>query len=291
MKNKRHPKLRLSADIFLSVVEVFKKKGWEIPEDDAGYESRFNRLCDRLSRLDKQEQNLVVELTSRFIAIDGHEYLHLILALLDCLHKTESDVFLPISKYYILPLIAPDDMGKTKSSRFIWYYFKDEHVKFSSLFNGKKLVYCDVDKMAWIKGIKSSETVILVDDYIGSGETAVAAIKWLMDEYELNPKQIIVLSIAVQEQGIQHIDKQSHVRVYSYCHLNRGISDYYIGEKKESYTETMKKIEKALKVEKDYQFGYNKTEALISLIRTPNNTFPVFWKLQDSCGYAPFPRD
>lgn len=291
MKNKPPKKPSLSADIFLGIVEVFRQKGWEIPENDAGYESRFNRICDRLSRLDKQEQQLIVELTSRFVVIDGGEYLRLILELLDHLHTMKSEVFSPITKYFILPLIAPDDMGKMKSSRFIWYYFKDEHVKFSALFNGKPLVYCDVDKMSWVKSLKSNQMVILVDDYIGSGETATAAIKWLVDEYALKPEQITVLSIAAQEQGIQYINEYYHVQVYSYCYQKRGISDYYFGEKKEDYIRTMEKIEKRLKVEEEFQFGYNKTEALISLIRPPNNTFPVFWKPQNACGHAPFPRD
>jgi hypothetical protein len=53
----------------------------------------------------------------------------------------------------------------------------------------------------------------------------------------------------------------------------------------------MKKIEEKLNVEKKYLFGYKRSEALISLIRTPNNTFPVFWKTYQHNNIVPFSRD
>ena len=42
---------------------------------------------------------------------------------------------------------------------------------------------------------------------------------------------------------------------------------------------------------KDYvKFGYGQSEGLISLIRTPNNTFPIFWDGENNKN-APFERN
>ena len=55
----------------------------------------------------------------------------------------------------------------------------------------------------------------------------------------------------------------------------------------------MKKIENKIPKVSKYRMGYEKSEALISLMRTPNNTFPIFWKGIISKGIeidAPFQR-
>lgn len=283
--------LRLSASIFLNLVDVFKANGWEIPNGTSGMESRFNRFCERLSTLDVKEQQLVIELTRRFTDISGSEYLQLIIKLLNRIHDERNDMFLTASKFFILPLVAPEDFKRTKSSSFVWYYFRDERVKYNPLFVGKDLVYCDIEKASWINNLKTNEVVILVDDYVGSGETAVGAIKWIVDSFKINPKQIIILSIAAQELGIKHILHETAVTTLSYYQFKRGISDFYSGDQLEDYLVTMNGIENKLKVDSENRLGYNKSEALISLIRTPNNTFPVFWKSKNKSKPAPFPRD
>jgi hypothetical protein len=52
----------------------------------------------------------------------------------------------------------------------------------------------------------------------------------------------------------------------------------------------MEHIEKNLDIPDDYLFGYKKSEALVTMIRTPNNTFPVFWYNKKNEDNAPFPR-
>lgn len=283
--------LRLSASIFLNLIDVFKANGWEISNNTSGLESRFNRFCERLSILDTEEQQLVIELTRRFTDISGNEYLQLIIKLLNRIHDERKNVFSVAKKLFILPLVAPQDFNRTKSSSFVWYYFRDELVKYNPLFVGKSLVYCDIEKVSWISNLKTDEMVILVDDYVGSGETAVDAIKGLVDRFKTDPKQIVILSIAAQKIGIEHVLQETGVVTYSYYQFTRGISDFYSGDQRDDYLKTMNRIEDKLKVDSDYRLGYNKSEALISLIRTPNNTFPVFWKTKTKSKPAPFPRD
>lgn len=283
--------LRISASNFMKLVETFKQNGWEIPESDSENESRFNRFCKRLSILESEEQELIIDLTKNYMVINANEYLTHTLSLLNRLYKDGPEVFTKTTKFYVLPLIAPQDVKKTKSSQCMWYNFQDEHIKLNPIFKGKKLIYCDQTKFSWIQGIKENEKVILLDDYIGSGETAISAINWLSEQFGVHSNKMIVMSIAAQSLGLKQIAEKSDAEVFTYFERNRGISDTYEGDICDKNINTMLKIESKLKVEKEFELGYNKSEALISLIRTPNNTFPVFWKVNKKKEYAPFLRD
>ena len=40
----------------------------------------------------------------------------------------------------------------------------------------------------------------------------------------------------------------------------------------------MLRIEKMIPAGSFFSLGYNDSEALVTLLRTPDNTFPIFWK-------------
>lgn len=282
---------RLSAENFMKLVEVFTANEWEIPNEEAGMESRFNRFCERLCTLDAEEQRLVIELTQRFTAIGGAEYPQLILKLMNRLHSQKLPSFSEVEKVFILPLIAPEDRGRTKSSSVVWYHCREELIRYSPLLANKTVLCCDIGKASWIKNLKTNELVILVDDFVGSGETAVSAVNWLTDSLGADPKQIVILSIAALEMGIDHVRQETGVEVYAYYIFRKGISDYYSDDQRDGCLKIMAGIEDKLKVDSDFRLGYAQSEALISLIRTPNNTFPVFWKKKDKSSPAPFLRD
>lgn len=83
----------------MKLVEVFTANEWEIPNEEAGMESRFNRFCERLCTLDAEEQRLVIELTRRFTAIGGAEYPQLILKLMNRLHSQKLPVFQKLGRF------------------------------------------------------------------------------------------------------------------------------------------------------------------------------------------------
>ena len=187
--------------------------------------------------------------------------------------------------------MPPQDFKRIKSSTCVWYSFRSESIKYNPVFLEKDLIFCDITKASWVDNIKPNQAVILLDDYIGSGETAISAIEWFMKCHNVPSKQIVIISIAAQEIGIQQVQDKMGVAVFSSLHFERGISDYYVGEQLDTYTRIMTRIENKLNVADKDRFGYNQSEALISLIRTPNNTFPVFWKTYGKNKIVPFPRD
>lgn len=282
---------RLPANTFLNLMQVFKNHGWEIPDKDAGYENRFNRFCQRLSLLNADEQDLVIELTRNFTVISGNDYLQFLIGLLNRINEEQVELFKTTNKFFVFPLLAPKDFERTKSSNYVWYFFQSESIKYNPIFLEKDLIFCDITKASWIDNIKPNQTVILLDDYIGSGETAISAIEWFVKYHNVPSNQIVIISIAAQEIGIQQVQDKTGVTVFSYLHFKRGISDRYVGEQLDTYSRIMTHIEDKLKVAAKDRFGYNQSEALISLIRTPNNTFPVFWKSYGKNKIVPFPRD
>lgn len=282
---------QLPAKKFLDLVQVFRNQGWEIPAEGKGYESRFNRFCERLSILEPDEQDLVIELTKNFTVISGNDYLQLLIKLLEKIYIEQVELFKASKKFFVFPLLSPEDFQKIKSSNYVWYSFRSECIKYNPLFLEKDLIFCDITKASWVDKLKANETIILLDDYIGSGETAISAINWFVQCHNVPLKQIVIITIAAQEIGIQLVQDKTGVLVFSCRRFKRGISDQYTGEQLNSYTQIMTRIENKLKVIDEDRFGYNHSEALISLIRTPNNTFPVFWKSYGKNKIVPFPRD
>ncbi|NTW80056.1 MAG: hypothetical protein HGB32_07905 [Geobacteraceae bacterium] len=55
----------------------------------------------------------------------------------------------------------------------------------------------------------------------------------------------------------------------------------------------MMRLEEKLAIPAFYQLGYEQSEATATMMRTPDNTFPVFWYPEDKHGsksLAPMPR-
>ena len=289
MKNGRKD-YRLSSETFLALTNAFRENGWDIPDENAGLESRFNRFCERLSLFETSKQMVIIELTKRFTVINSTDYLRILISLLDRLSNTPDCSLASTKKAFIYPLISPNDFEKTKSSKFVWYMMREEQVQYHRLLLGKELIYCEINQASWAINAKSDEKILLVDDYIGSGETATSAICWFEREHGIVPSQIVILALAGQQTGISQLQALG-VDVYTFHSFERGISDYYEGNELTSNTIAMENIEKQIKVDSGYEFGYKRSEALISLIRTPNNTFPVFWKKIRKGNIAPFQRN
>lgn len=68
----------------------------------------------------------------------------------------------------------------------------------------------------------------------------------------------------------------------------KGISDSSRDVAKEILI--MEEIEKNIGVKEKFKFGYGRSEALVKMIHTPNNTFPIYWLSNNKNKYPPFPR-
>lgn len=283
----RKTEKKLNADTFLRLSDIFNNKSWEIEDDDLNQSSLFNRFCTVLSELTQEQQLLVLELTERFTRISSDQYKDHIRKILDQI-VNDSDINISnINNIHIAPLIAPEDFGKNKSSLFVQYSFQ-EQFHYNSHFANKSFRFSNglsVDS-SLINDEKS--ILFVVDDFIGSGETACSALNYLFEEKNISSDKVIVISIVALNQGISKIS-ELNVRVFASLTFSKGISEFYPKEDIVSKRTLMESIEDKIKVHKNEKFGYDESEALVRMIRTPNNTFPVFWK-EKKGRIAPFPR-
>lgn len=280
------PKLNIST--LLKINAVFKEQKWTL--DNENMSSLYNRFCTRLSQLASEEQELIIDLTKRFVVIPQREYLKYFMEIIHNPSLFEDSIVKKSNKIYILPLISKEDIGKIKSSSFLWYCLKSTEVQYDSYFAEKKLCFHEgPDGLSSKINDNPHACLLLVDDYIGSGKTAESAVSYCA-EFGINPQKIVIAAIAAQRAGVDAL-RIKGITVYTNTVLNRGISDWYTGDGLAEAICTMKSIEKKLKVAEEFKFGYEKSEALITLSRTPNNTFPVFWLEKGAYGVAPFPRN
>jgi len=284
---KSSKKLRgISTIHFAKLTSIFLNKSWEIDDGDNEYSS-FNRFCTALSNLSDQEQALVLELTEKFTKIDANNYPDYLSQVLTEFINFNQKELKKIQKIYIAPLISPKDFGKSKSSTAVQYFIRGI-VSTNPGIASKRIIFTNGLEVSESLINKDDAILLLVDDFVGSGATALEAIEYLNRTKNIDKSKISILTIAALEIGETNL-KLNLIPVYYAMKFNRGISDCYCSQELLERVSLMESIETKLHVHEREKFGFDGSEALIKLIRTPNNTFPVFWK-EKKGRIAPFPR-
>lgn len=281
----------LSPQQLISISSVFNDNGWKIKKELNPEDSLFNRFCERMLEVkDEEGQALFLDLAKRYLWLSSDFYFMNLLKALEHL-VSEYEKLTSDTKVYVMMLIAPKDEGKTKSSAMLLYLFNDTRLRIDPRFSHYRFEIISDKESLHQKMDDKDAVLVLVDDYIGTGDTAVACIEQL-DKLGIKMEQIAILSLVAQEEGKKKIEEKGIFFCTSNLR-NKGISDYYEGKELEKNVRLMQKIEKDLKVGEKSRFGYGQSEALVTMCRTPNNTFPVFWyepKLGIKKKLAPFPR-
>lgn len=137
-----------------------------------------------------------------------------------------------------------------------------------------------------VDAAKAGGTVVVVDDFVGSGGSIEKKVNWLRPRLEAASKNVEI------KVGVVSAMMQSRERVEAVCKeyyavewLSRGISDHYSGAELENSKAYMERIESELAPRDGnfhldkFRFGWEKSEALFFTegANPPNNNFPVFW--------------
>ena len=280
---------QIKPNTLLKVEELFNKKNWQINYGAENTSSLFYRFCERLKLLNDDQQLLVIELSYNYTRVELTSYLE---RLFDSLISLGDNIFNGYDKIFVHPLLRINQKtkSKTKSAGFIHYMFESSDYTWLS---DKFIPNPAIDYLQDNFNNKNS-ILILVDDFVGSGETAIEIceeyLKIPMKNGNINFNNIKVISIAAYRQGINAIKEKLGIDVISAMIFEKGISDKYVGIEKSAKKSIMESIEVTLKVKNEFKFGFRQTEALITMLhKTPNNTFPVYW-LETRNKVAPFPR-
>jgi len=264
-----------------AITDQFSEKNWT----DKIKRRKADKLISVGENLSDTGRSMIVDLMQKYLIIESPQYRENILETLSIIPNGE---WKDTKVVYILPLLDPKDKNKTKSGKAVFYMFKEEIIKeyFNEL--NIKTVFCDEGDEDLPLNINQSPTkrIILVDDFIGTGDTAISYISELNNKGIENSK-ITIISIAAMREGHKKLIL-SGIGVFAGIVLEKGISSLEDQNLKNSYVIEMNKLEAESFVEEDRHFGYGQSEALITLIRTPNNVFPIFWYKKSP--YAIFQR-
>lgn len=265
---------------------------------------KLDRLIERMSLLEKDEKSLIMKLTDNFCYIDFFDILCDLYKAFEFFLKSNARcshiIFAPLKSPFLK--LKKDKSGRCivpnpKSPDVFYTIFKNAFIPAKYNFNGK-IDFCD-NPIQIKSSLKDTSKIILIDDFVGSGSTAVDAITSYLsylqcEEVRVMSTQFSVLVIAAMNTGVDYI--KSHISVDCYYHLlkYKGIT-----ENKELNTrnniDLMKSIEKKVlpSLKPDFTFGYKKSESLICIMeKSPNNTFPFYWYSDSTTQLEPiFRRD
>ena len=138
------------------------------------------------------------------------------------------------------------------------------------------------DKAVKIMNSEMLNQLVLVDEFIGSGQSVEGRINLLKARAKTD-YEIKACFIAGMEFGIERV-VNSFADFKCFIPLKKAISEKMTDEKRSDAIIFMKELESTLlpkindKELSTYHFGYNGAEALYSSIcNTPNSVFPYFW--------------
>lgn len=270
----------------LELDKIFEDKKWK---EKKNYEIVFNSLSSFANNIieNDEEYELILELLREFQWISLNEYYE---GFTKLLIEFTKDLGVRNQNIYAFPIIKRKHEAKIKSGFFISYLIKS---LLPYIPNSENLKFEDIntfDNLNKLK-FKKSDVFILVDDFIGSGETLEECINEITKINKNLVENLKILTLAIKKDTLQRVDLK--YKIYYNFEILRGITDYNIGENVDNKKEIMKRIENRVFSRIDiYSLGFQQSESLLTLLRTPDNTFPIFWnKYKKRINLKPpFPR-
>jgi len=307
---------------------LWSSKNWVFQTEETKA-TAFNNLCAMFALLSPPQQQLVLRLTQSYSL---HSYTGYQSLLIHAFAKITNSQIGNADQIILAPLInSGDDKFKRSKSGHLLPYIA-EHVAIPLHQNMKSLKIVSLVSPDAIPNFLSEEKkslIILLDDFIGSGDTAKTAVQHLEininnsrvdknrgaqnksfisrlinkvkqacktyrpykigfnDNYEILVVGLVAMNHAVKRLSTFNIHVLSAEEIYKGIEENQAITDKAWAYK------LIDEVEATLKINRDERRGYMKSEALLTMIRTPDNTFPIYWcKTQNngSSWPAPFPR-
>lgn len=283
MSVKKKKKIELSVQDLARLQAIFDKKKWPVED---GFESKvFENFCGLLAGLKAHQRELMFTLTENFLWVRELDYAMYFSRAFDLF--ISGFPFNGCTSIVICPLLPEDDFRKSKSSIMLLYLIKANIASLRSKYPLYNISFCDSPAQFNCAQSQTNKVLCLIDDFIGSGDTAVKAVDYFLQQhYPLS--RIAVLSLVAMEKGLAELQKKGY---YTYTSVVETTGITGRGRDEPTETKTMEEIEAAIRVPSEFRFGYAHSQALVKMIRTPNNTFPIYWRTKGNTNvYAPFPR-
>lgn len=261
--------------------QVFEDKQWKINQSEE--DSLFNRLSKTLRLLDAGEQDLFISLLKKLDYYTVSDYENL---LIDALGKMKQDI--GNKKFKFAPLISNRNEKDIKSSMLVAYLLKSNTIQYNS--NISKMKICltmDLTETEVSKLNRSEMYLVLIDDFIGTGDSAIEAVKYFTNK-NVKKSKIIILSLITLTAGASKIESEGIKHFYAKKSQNLAEQFYSLSNLNELEANIIS-LSKKVGVKESLYLGFKGSGALLSMIRMPNNTIGVFFDGKGSAN-IPFPR-
>lgn len=274
----------LSLERLISIGEAFRHKGWSI-ESDEEIKAAFDSTLELSAILSHEDFQIFLQFLRNFERIEWGSYVYRLSKAFDKVPEKWRNV----NHARIIPLISPKNIGEAKSGAMLVYPFYHKIIS--------KISYKSVEKYDNYSNVQKRVTkddfvTFILDDFIGTGQTASEFLEFYTQNYLSYNEKLVFISIAGMESGIQHIQSLGH-EVYVDYVARRAIADIMPENKRSEAYLFADFIQSQIHCSKNFTLGFRRSEALVTLIRTPNNTLPMFWHDSRNPNFvwrAPFPR-
>ena len=265
----------LAEKFVIELAAIFNDQNWEIEESTNDEYSIFDIFCKRLEDLETDaDRELMIELTRKYLVVGAGEYYKYMFVFKKFINCNR-DVMMDIDTIHIFPVQDKDYPEKTKSGNMMCYLFQGLLMRRFDVFRNKRVRIIETFD-GLVKHKDDIKCLLVVDDFVGSGDTLLGCVNSI-EEKGIEKEKIKVLTLVLQECGKKVADEYG-VEIYTSVLRNKGITDNYSEQEAQEKKEQMKRISKRFKVkDKNLYLGYKESEGLVSMIKTPNNTFPFYW--------------
>lgn len=280
----------LNINTFGVIHQIWNEKEWKFPTPDAK-NSAFDNLCEMFQKLNAEEQELLVNLMRCYSYYSYTDYQAL---LIKAFLKIKEQQIINVDRLVIAPLVQSKDIdnNKTKSGHNLTYPADTVAIRENKVLNNIERTVLQNPLINRDKISGDKILVILLDDFIGSGKSAVRVVQQVRNNLTAKD-EIVIVSLLVMQKGLDNLANVS-IPLYWAELVPKGIeNNQFIIDKYLAYKLIDKIWENYLDISKKYKRGYEKSEALVTLLRTPNNTLPMYWceKSRDGSDWpSPFTR-
>lgn len=253
--------MHVNFEQLIEIEELIKEKKWEDLQNKNG-----NKINDIVFSLfekveDNEEYTLLKFLINNyFVCTDYWQH---------CFKIAENiySVFFN-EKIAIVPIC--DESSKIKSGHAIGY-------EVSAFLDKKKFATVEIlESLDKIKENISDYSIIVIDDFIGSGSQFRKFVRRCEQLYNINTNNIYLYSIVMMNNTFLRINDFCYAS-FSIYNFPKALTDFHNQYPSLNHLDIYKRIESKIEVSKNYKRGYLRSEALVTMKKTPNNTLPIFW--------------
>lgn len=270
---------KLSAQNLNDLTNIFEEKKWKL--NNSENVSLFNRISRFLENLDDSHKQIFLKILNLFEYYTLNDYESLLIV---ALKKMKLD--LGSNKYFFAPIMSDRDIKDIKSSMLVAYLLKSNTLQYDEVLSKLKITLTYDLNREQIDRINRRQTyLVLVDDFIGSGNSAIESAKYYLN-LGIKKEKIIVLSLITMNSGLRNLEENNYKFFYSKQSLS--LSEKVPITELIEIKNNISIISEKLGIRNDI-LGYDESEGILSMVRVPNNSLSLLWQ-GDPKDNIPFPR-